>query len=403
MMESRSVPETSFKLSPIDRLLLIQSLNALPSAQFDELIFALQPPKGNIPGNTAPQSSRSTALLEWAESSIGPGLQALEELLNKFVAKKSKTAEQFLSFAISGQLGDVTPAEIRAIVRLLRKKTGDETIDVAFSKEGSINIILSGSSKGLEKLKELCITGELENLEIPYVEAIHDVVNATDIQKARLVQILRLESIDKITLIQNLSRVHESALNLVSSLNLISTRNLDSSGVNDLNKVINLAQGLAQDLERARGLVYTQRRISAITHARIRAHKLDLAIARIRRIYHIEIVLDLARARNHARALADTLTRKIELSGADLSNTSLRDINLRHANLTEVDFSRSDLTGADLSEANLTGANFNEANVQETVFGENLGLTRLDKSILRQRGAIILDPPSSQIPNLVMR
>ena len=54
-------------LPQTDRLHLIQTLNALPGPQFDELLFALNPPSANVPGNAAPQGSRSKALLDWIE------------------------------------------------------------------------------------------------------------------------------------------------------------------------------------------------------------------------------------------------------------------------------------------------------------------------------------------------
>lgn len=66
------------------RLRLVQTLNALPPTQFEEIVFALQPPSGNVPGSAAPQGTRSTALLEWVESPIGPGLTALEAVLADF-------------------------------------------------------------------------------------------------------------------------------------------------------------------------------------------------------------------------------------------------------------------------------------------------------------------------------
>ena len=72
------------KPSPAERLRLIQTLNALPQPQFDELVFALNPPPGNIPGNSAPQGSRSAYLLQWVESPIGPGLADLEAVLSSF-------------------------------------------------------------------------------------------------------------------------------------------------------------------------------------------------------------------------------------------------------------------------------------------------------------------------------
>lgn len=73
--------EAKRKPSPAERLRLIQTLNALPSTQFEELICALNPPPGNIPGSTAPQGIRSAELFKWLESPIGPGLAELEAIL----------------------------------------------------------------------------------------------------------------------------------------------------------------------------------------------------------------------------------------------------------------------------------------------------------------------------------
>lgn len=81
-------------LSAAERLRLIQTLNALPGPQFDELLFALNPPSANVPGNAAPQGSRSKALLEWIESLIGPGLPELEAILESIVATQSGAITQ---------------------------------------------------------------------------------------------------------------------------------------------------------------------------------------------------------------------------------------------------------------------------------------------------------------------
>jgi energy-coupling factor transporter ATP-binding protein EcfA2 len=64
-----------------ERLRLIQTINRLPNAQFEELVFALNPPSGLIPSSMAAQASRSTALLEWVESEYGIGLNHCKELL----------------------------------------------------------------------------------------------------------------------------------------------------------------------------------------------------------------------------------------------------------------------------------------------------------------------------------
>jgi hypothetical protein len=66
------------------RLDLFQRLSKLPSPQFEQLLFALNPPQGNLPSAQAPQSNQVRALLEWA-TSIGPGLTAVETVYNQVV------------------------------------------------------------------------------------------------------------------------------------------------------------------------------------------------------------------------------------------------------------------------------------------------------------------------------
>lgn len=68
---------------PQERSKLRQFVLDLPDPQVDAVIFNLDPPKGNVPPNTSPKSERVTALFEWLESSIGPGLAALRSALAK--------------------------------------------------------------------------------------------------------------------------------------------------------------------------------------------------------------------------------------------------------------------------------------------------------------------------------
>ena len=193
MLESDSVSKDRQSLSGEDWLRLIQTLNALPTAQFDELTFAMAPPKGNVPSAHASQSYRSQALLEWVESPIGPGLLEVEKLLAKLVAESTQTSPEFVSFVISGKISNSTTTEVKAFVELLRKKTGDKSIDFAFYREGSINITLFGSTGGLKKLKELYESGKLNSSEMGLLEdAYRADIDTSDARKARLVQLLRL-------------------------------------------------------------------------------------------------------------------------------------------------------------------------------------------------------------------
>ncbi|QQE64855.1 hypothetical protein GFS31_15380 [Leptolyngbya sp. BL0902] len=62
---------------PQGRTQLYQFLLRIPPAQFEMVIFDLNPPKGNISPSSAPQGQRVPELLDWLESPIGPGLEAL--------------------------------------------------------------------------------------------------------------------------------------------------------------------------------------------------------------------------------------------------------------------------------------------------------------------------------------
>jgi hypothetical protein len=66
-----------------DRGQLYQDLASIPGAQLERIIFTLKPPSENLPGASAPKASRVVALLEWAESPIGPGLSAVDDALNQ--------------------------------------------------------------------------------------------------------------------------------------------------------------------------------------------------------------------------------------------------------------------------------------------------------------------------------
>ena len=48
-----------------DRLKNIRYLNQLPESQFEELLYALNPPSGVVPGKSAPQGDRVSSLLAW--------------------------------------------------------------------------------------------------------------------------------------------------------------------------------------------------------------------------------------------------------------------------------------------------------------------------------------------------
>ncbi|MEM6839627.1 MAG: tetratricopeptide repeat protein [Cyanobacteria bacterium P01_C01_bin.120] len=70
-------------MSSASRLILFQTLSALPSAQFEELRFVLNPPPGIVPEGAAAQGNRVSALLSWVEGATGCGLEQLQTVLEK--------------------------------------------------------------------------------------------------------------------------------------------------------------------------------------------------------------------------------------------------------------------------------------------------------------------------------
>lgn len=73
-------PAPAPMLIPQTRSDLYQFLLSLPDAQFNQVLFRLNPPPGNISPVQAPRGQRVPELFTWLES-IGPGLEALRATL----------------------------------------------------------------------------------------------------------------------------------------------------------------------------------------------------------------------------------------------------------------------------------------------------------------------------------
>ena len=64
------------------RLELFQLLSNLPGPTFDSIVYALNVPPPVMPPSIAPQGQRVPALLNWAQSPVGCGLDELEAVIN---------------------------------------------------------------------------------------------------------------------------------------------------------------------------------------------------------------------------------------------------------------------------------------------------------------------------------
>lgn len=72
-------------LSPRERLRLIKNLSTLPQSQFEQILFALNPPSEVISASASAQGSRATELLGWAEGPTGPTLESVLDLLSEYI------------------------------------------------------------------------------------------------------------------------------------------------------------------------------------------------------------------------------------------------------------------------------------------------------------------------------
>lgn len=114
-----------------ERLSLIQVVTGLPSVQFDQLCQAMAPPAGIVPGPTAPQGNRASALLEWAQGPTGPGQEKLLTVLRRIVpddVESHSTDDINGRLLILGEPGSGKTNELLALAKVLlqRAKQAEE-------------------------------------------------------------------------------------------------------------------------------------------------------------------------------------------------------------------------------------------------------------------------------------
>jgi hypothetical protein len=85
-----SVDMASINEDYLIRFQLFETLSSLPEKQFEDLLTKLEPPPGNISSHAAPQGERVFELLEWVDSPIGIGLEALNNALTSIQENNSK-------------------------------------------------------------------------------------------------------------------------------------------------------------------------------------------------------------------------------------------------------------------------------------------------------------------------
>jgi hypothetical protein len=82
----------------MNRIQLFDTLSNLSSHDFERLIVSVNMPRMNRAGASAKIGEQVSALLEWADSEIGPGLDEVQDCLNKLQNGTLHTAFDFSGY-----------------------------------------------------------------------------------------------------------------------------------------------------------------------------------------------------------------------------------------------------------------------------------------------------------------
>jgi 3',5'-cyclic AMP phosphodiesterase CpdA len=176
--------------TPAQRLKLRQTLRALIVSDLNDLIDALQVPKGIIPPSSSDAASRVDALWGWAESPTGIGLNrvqaALDAIINPLVVVPSteenlKGNSQVINneqvtewkIVLNGELSDLSLDRQEQIINTLKEIGKDSSLKLKKINIGSIVLILEGSEEGFKVIQALYKQGiltEIHGLPILKVE-----------------------------------------------------------------------------------------------------------------------------------------------------------------------------------------------------------------------------------------
>jgi energy-coupling factor transporter ATP-binding protein EcfA2 len=177
---------------PSERQELIKTLSDLPTAQFEQVAFALQTPHGILPGPQTPQAERAAALLKWAETS-GPGLNEVQAVVDDVLGRERSTETSTCPYKGLSYF-DCNDADYEyfygreALTKQLLQKVevGSFLAIIGASGSGKSSVLRAGL---LQKLKHqgnceihILVPGEhpLQNLARAFVDAQSDRLNRSD-------------------------------------------------------------------------------------------------------------------------------------------------------------------------------------------------------------------------------
>ena len=104
------------RLTPEQRLALIDHINALVQVDFERLVFALDAPRSVVPSNFAAQGDRASALLAWVDSPTGCGLEPLLKSLGAIAPLPDKVSSKPSTMSTNRQLPSPAPSSLESVM-----------------------------------------------------------------------------------------------------------------------------------------------------------------------------------------------------------------------------------------------------------------------------------------------
>lgn len=269
-----------------------------------------------------------------------------------------------LAFAIAGTVNQVDEAKLNAIVKLLRQITGDASIEIVDIQEGSIKLILTGTPEALVKIQTLYRSGKLKTIKgILVLNIGFENLSGTDLRRIDLSKIL-------------VSNVSLKNLEVNNRVNDFIAEILRLSITICLFTIISMLMGLFTFHWLTILSLFIL--LSLEMFRRLDLRKVDLSGANLSEVDLSGAILwganlskaDLSGANLWGADLSGTNFKGADISETDLSGANLRRADLRGVNLSRANFRRANLSEADLRGANLSKANLSKANLRATDLSE---------------------------------
>ncbi len=292
-------------------------------------------------------------------------------------------SQKRLEISVKSLIYEINFHNFELIISLFKKVSEDDFIQLDYIDQSSYNLIVNGSDKGLKKLENLFISGDLQeslkNINSEYfsqviIENIQFIEDIKAIEKCQLIKQIREQKIDKSRLINNdLTGVFLSGANLKGvNLSWANLSNIDLQGANLTEANLN-------------GVNLNKSNLSDAYLIKISLFGADLIEANL---IGSDLTKSVLMGSNLSKAnFSGVNLCQANLTGCDLSYTDLSWANLTCANLSNCNFYQAILKRSHLHKANLTNANFDRADVINAKLADNQGISDEQKNNLIQRGA----------------